>query len=190
VAEVKDVMVENIEKVVERGERFNVLVDKAEGLANTVRQKGRVEVGLLGNGREWAFVFLVCSCVRYDAMHFSVVALAFIAAHWLLSLAFDKCHKCSALFSVLTCQVAWLCLHSANSAAALAPNSTGFPILAGRHFSEEGTTVAQQDVVAELQDAAADCVAPSHPSCSHIPCRMLQWRQELHQEGVSSLGPP
>lgn len=34
VNEVKDVMVENIEKVLERGQRIELLVDKAEGLAN------------------------------------------------------------------------------------------------------------------------------------------------------------
>jgi vesicle-associated membrane protein 7 len=37
VAEVKDVMVDNIERVLQRGERIELLVDKADGLASTVR---------------------------------------------------------------------------------------------------------------------------------------------------------
>jgi hypothetical protein len=36
VAEVKDVMVDNIERVLQRGERIELLVDKADGLASTV----------------------------------------------------------------------------------------------------------------------------------------------------------
>jgi hypothetical protein len=40
VAEVKDVMVENIERVLERGERIELLVDKADGLANQVGSAG------------------------------------------------------------------------------------------------------------------------------------------------------
>lgn len=38
VNEVKDVMVENIEKVLERGEKIELLVDKTDDLRNQVRR--------------------------------------------------------------------------------------------------------------------------------------------------------
>eukprot|EP00199_Chlamydomonas_sp_CCMP681_P006037 CAMPEP_0119106216 /NCGR_PEP_ID=MMETSP1180-20130426/3968_1 /TAXON_ID=3052 ORGANISM="Chlamydomonas cf sp, Strain CCMP681" /NCGR_SAMPLE_ID=MMETSP1180 /ASSEMBLY_ACC=CAM_ASM_000741 /LENGTH=221 /DNA_ID=CAMNT_0007091491 /DNA_START=32 /DNA_END=697 /DNA_ORIENTATION=+ len=76
VNEVKDVMVENIEKVLERGERIELLVGKADGLANQAdifQKKGRQ----LRNKMWWQYCrmkLLVLLCILILAVVIFVIA--------------------------------------------------------------------------------------------------------------------
>ena len=59
--EVKDIMVENIEKVLQRGEKIELLVDKTEALSQSAKRfqtqskslKNVMSVGCVAGGAHW-----------------------------------------------------------------------------------------------------------------------------------------
>lgn len=73
VNEVKDVMVENIEKVLERGERIELLVGKADGLANQVccmlSKDGSVSVSASVQAISWAKSAKQCITMTAPSLH-------------------------------------------------------------------------------------------------------------------------
>lgn len=171
VNEVKGVMVENIEKVLERGEKIELLVDKAEDL------QGQVRAGF--GTRAW---LTQAQALRHGGGGTNVADTRQVGcsgrAH-----AFASRTRRHTSIQLLPVYVQPGYVHRKETCRT---GVTGTPPLlhsAGPAVPAEGAGAAQQDVVAELPHEAGGAAGDHHPGCGHLLPGLLL-RGQLPQEVV------